>query len=271
MQATIKPMFRKASFSPEKYAVFLSILAPKSEIKRGDISIRSMRKITVLLLWTRIQNFYTTVFLLILMRYDIRNMLILSIVIPTLGLTIFAQHGLISINSAHAQDETGQQQEREFSANLTGLAELPPVMTNASGQATFTLNEDGDEVSYDLEVQDVEGVVSAHIHWGNPLRNGPILVTLYDDNEPTDEVDGSLTDGDFTSVDVVAELPEREARVWQTLGQNMSGLITLMEEGRTYVNVHTLANPAGEIRGTIEEIQEVNTQENNDNGNNDDI
>lgn len=202
------------------------------------------------------------------MRYDISH--VLALLTVCVGLAIFAQNGLISLNSVYAQDETGQQQEREFIANLTGQAEVPPVVTNASGQATFTLNEDGDEVSYDLEVQDIEEVVSAHIHWGNSLRNGPIMVILYDDDEPTDEVDGSLTDDDFTSEDVETELPQREALVWQTLGQNMSSLVALMEEGRTYVDVHTLANPEGEIRGTIAEVQEVNNQEGSDDGNNDD-
>lgn len=188
----------------------------------------------------------------------------------TLSFTVFTQIGVIPVTDvAYAQDDTGEGQEQEFTANLTGQAEIPPVITNASGQATLTLNEDGDEVSYDLEVQGIEGVDSAHIHWGNPMRNGPILVTLYDDDEPTDEVDGSLTDGDFTIEDVEAELPEQEALVWQNLGQNISSLITLMEQGRTYVNVHTVANPDGEIRGTIEEILEVNNQENSDNSNND--
>jgi CHRD domain len=32
----------------------------------------------------------------------------------------------------------------------------------------------------------------------------------------------------------------------------LSDLITLMENGQAYVNVHTEQNPEGEIRGTIE-------------------
>ena len=35
-------------------------------------------------------------------------------------------------------------------------------------------------------------------------------------------------------------------------GQNMTDLVDAIEGGQTYVNVHTEANPPGELRGTID-------------------
>ena len=47
------------------------------------------------------------------------------------------------------------QQDQEFIANLTGDSEVPPVTTNSSGSAEFELNDDGDEMSYDLDAEDI--------------------------------------------------------------------------------------------------------------------
>jgi CHRD domain len=136
-----------------------------------------------------------------------------------------------------------QQQAQEFSANLTGDSEVPPVTTNATGSAEFELNDDGDEMSFDLVVEDIEGVLFAHIHQGSESENGPIVVTLFNATDgPTDEIDGTLESGDFTAEDFEGPLQ----------GQNMTDLVDLIVGGQAYVNVHTEANPPGEIRGTIE-------------------
>jgi hypothetical protein len=136
-----------------------------------------------------------------------------------------------------------EQQAQEFSANLTGDSEVPPVTTNATGSAEFELNDDGDEMSYDLEVEDIEGGLFAHIHQGSDSENGPIVVTLFNATDgPTDEIDGTLESGTFTSEDFEGPLQ----------GQNMTDLVDAIEGGQAYVNVHTEANPPGEVRGTIE-------------------
>jgi hypothetical protein len=136
-----------------------------------------------------------------------------------------------------------EQQDQEFSANITGDSEVPPVTTNATGSAEFELNDDGDEMSYDLEVEDIEGVLFAHIHQGSESENGPIVVTLFNATDgPTDEIDGTLESGTFTSEDFEGPLQ----------GQNMTDLTDAIEGGQAYVNVHTEVNPPGELRGTID-------------------
>lgn len=162
--------------------------------------------------------------------------------------------GVVSIPNSHAQNQTAgtegqqpaaeqQQQEQDFTANLTGDEEVPPVTTNATGTADFTLNEDGDEMSYDIEVEDLEGATQAHIHQGGENENGDIVVWLANETEPTDEIDGTLDSGAFTAEDFVGPLQ----------GQNMSDLVDAINGGQAYANVHTESNPGGEIRGTIEQ------------------
>jgi hypothetical protein len=119
--------------------------------------------------------------------------------------------------------------------------QVPPVTTNATGLAELELNDDSDEISYDIQVEDIEGATQAHIHQGSEGENGDVVVSLFNSSEPTNVNDGTLEDGDFTSEDFVGPLQ----------GQNMSALVELMDNGQAYVNVHTEANPDGEIRGTI--------------------
>lgn len=195
--------------------------------------------------------------------------LLLSTLLAAIILT-GAAVSVVGIPIAHAQNQTagtqGQQpaaeqvqQDQEFTANLTGDSEVPPVTTNATGTADFELNDDGDEMSYDLEVEDIEGVLFAHIHQGSDSENGPIVVTLFNASEPTDEVDGTLESGTFEAEDFEGPLQ----------GQNMTDLVDAVEGGQAYVNVHTEVNPPGEIRGTIE-VAPAAASDDGDNDDNDD-
>jgi hypothetical protein len=192
-------------------------------------------------------------------RTSIRGLLLSTLLAATV---LTGAVGVVSIPAVHAQNQTAgaqdqqpaaeqQQQEQDFTANLTGDAEVPPVTTNATGTADFTLNEDGDEMSYDIEVEDLEGVLQAHIHQGSDSENGDIVVWLANESEPTDEIDGTLDSGNFAAEDFVGPLQ----------GQNMSDLVDAIDGGQAYVNVHTEANPGGEIRGTIEQAPAASTSD----------
>jgi CHRD domain len=182
-------------------------------------------------------------------RTSLRGLLLSTLMAATIlgGAAI----SVVGIPVAHAQNQTAgqvpaaepEQQDQEFTANLTGDSEVPPVTTNATGSAEFELNDDADEMSYDLEVEDIEGVLFAHIHQGSDSENGPIVVTLFNATDgPTDEIDGTLESGTFTAEDFEGPLQ----------GQNMTDLVDAINGGQAYVNVHTEANPPGEVRGTIE-------------------
>lgn len=126
-----------------------------------------------------------------------------------------------------------------FRTHLSGDEEVPPVETDAQGQAIFKFNKDITELSFKLNVANIEDVVAAHIHCAPEGVNGPIGVTLF--NGGPVSPDGVLAEGTVTVPDTDNECN------WADL----EDVQTAMKNGYTYVNVHTLANPAGEVRGQI--------------------
>ena len=137
-------------------------------------------------------------------------------------------------------------QNRNFRTHLSGENEVPPVETDARGQATFHLDKTGEELSYKLIVANIEDVTMTHIHLGGPDENGPVVVWLYPEDGPPPALiegrfDGVLAEGTITDADLVGELD----------GASLDDLVAEIRDGNTYVNVHTVAHPAGEIRGQI--------------------
>lgn len=126
----------------------------------------------------------------------------------------------------------------EFSATLSGSGEVPPVTTNGSGTATFEI--DGNAIDFTLNATGLTNVTAAHIHGPAAVGvNAGIIVGLFN-AQAEGAWDGSKT-GSFTVADFNG-------------GQSintMTALIELLRTGQAYVNVHTAANPGGEIRGQI--------------------
>lgn len=131
--------------------------------------------------------------------------------------------------------EKHEETVRDFRAELAGENEVPPVNTDAEGRADFKLDSDEDILKFDLKVDDIVDVVAAHIHLAPVGVNGPVSVTLFDG--PTTSEDGRLARGEIRPADVNIV--------------DFDGLLAEMRAGDTYVNVHTTANPSGEIRGQI--------------------
>ena len=126
-----------------------------------------------------------------------------------------------------------------FVTNMTGQEEVPPVDTQAVGEAILTqdlpLNQ---TVHYFVNVTGIEGVSQGHIHSGAEGENGPIVVTLFNFDSPQNEV---LRNSNFTASNLEGPMQ----------GKPMSDLIAAMNNGSTYINVHTEQNPEGEIRGQL--------------------
>ena len=132
-----------------------------------------------------------------------------------------------------------------FQAYLSGKKEVPPVNTKAQGKATFNLGKNGDSIHYKITVSNLENVNMAHIHEGASGSDGPIVVWLYPSAPPAKLIsgitNGVLIEGTITSANLVGPLK----------GKTISDLMKDIKSGKAYVNVHTMQNPAGEIRGQI--------------------
>jgi hypothetical protein len=141
---------------------------------------------------------------------------------------------------------------QNFTARLSGAAEVPPRATDATGVATFQLSDDGTRISYAVSVSNIENVVASHIHCGAKGVNGPVGVTLFMGAPGGGPINGTLAKGTITAPD------PGNLCGWADL----AAVVAAMNSGNTYVNVHTNDGvaptntgpgdfPGGEIRGQI--------------------
>lgn len=130
-----------------------------------------------------------------------------------------------------------------YTASLSGANEVPPVETDASGIFIGGYNSTDDTFDWDLDAQGAEFTMG-HIHLGEPGENGPIVVTLFmvgEEEDPTTDVDlaGSVSFEDLEN----------------DLEDNWPAFLDALENGELYVNLHSVDNPAGEIRGQLLPLQ----------------
>lgn len=139
--------------------------------------------------------------------------------------------------------------EREFKIGLTGGAERPtPVTTQASGFAEVELKDL--LIKFEVEVCNIQHVTQAHIHVGSAAVAGPVIIFLYPGTGPADPT-GAFSAEDCerlsSGVRTPANLIPRPAQGIN----NWNDFVNAFMAGNTYVNVHTTANPGGEIRGQL--------------------
>ena len=112
-----------------------------------------------------------------------------------------------------------------FMATLNGASETPPTTSAGTGMAMATLDTNTKLFKYTLEYSKLTGpALAAHFHGpADPGASGPPVVMI--PAPVTSPLKGSQTLTDAQIADLVA--------------------------GKWYVNVHTAANPPGEIRGQV--------------------
>ena len=106
---------------------------------------------------------------------------------------------------------------------LSGSQEVPPVNTTATGSGILTVVMDR-SMSGTVTTSGIAGT-AAHIHLGAAGANGPVIIPL---NKTADNV---------WSVPSGIRLNDAQYEAYKL--------------GNLYVNVHSAANPNGEIRGQV--------------------
>ena len=136
-----------------------------------------------------------------------------------------------------------QEAAQVFSAVLGGQNEVPPVVTNGSGNVTLTV--DGNTVTIAGSYSDLSGpATAAHIHGPAPAgQNAGVLFTLTVTEGATagsGTLSGTTTDFEVDNPPGVSTQQDQSLR-----------LSDLLASGEAYINVHTANNPPGEIRGQL--------------------
>ena len=106
---------------------------------------------------------------------------------------------------------------------LGGNQEVPPVSTAATGSGTLTVLMDR-SMTGTVTTSGIAGT-AAHIHMAAPGHNGPVIVPL------------NRTADNMWSVPASIRLNDAQYEAYKL--------------GNLYVNVHSAANPGGEIRGQV--------------------
>jgi hypothetical protein len=153
--------------------------------------------------------------------------------------TIVVAAGLAGGFVAHASAQT-----YTLTTTLTGAGENPAVNTGAFGSATVTVDMRNRTVTYEVTVYNLpSGVAASHIHIGAIGTNGPVVVNLAPPVPASNEFafSGTVKDTEFVINAGTQNIGIRSAddTFQAILGNN------------SYVNVHSAANPAGEIRGQL--------------------
>jgi hypothetical protein len=148
-----------------------------------------------------------------------------------------------------------------FVGNLTGANEVPPVPSSATGLATVVL----DAAAQTLQINATfSGLTSntnaAHIHCCAPLgTNAGVATTV----PAFPGFPLGVTSGSFTSAVFDLTQPTIYNPAFVTLQggltQAEAALIAGILNGTTYLNIHTVNFPGGEIRGQLQAVPEPTT------------
>lgn len=151
-------------------------------------------------------------------------------------------------------------------ANLTGSQVIEPTESQATGTATLELNSEGN-IDYSLTISNLDfgewaeegtpqtpdsehdDVTAIHIHTGEQGINGPHAFNVLATNEQ-DETDLDIAFNEDDSVTLSGIWSQNEKEIPESLIDFFDGGVPRTESD-FYFQVHTEANPTGEIRGQI--------------------
>ena len=142
-------------------------------------------------------------------------------------------NGRIYLNIHTAANPSGEIRGQVFltagggmTSNLDGMQEVPAVVTSSKGTGQYTLTRGG--LGFNIAVNGLSGAITgAHFHLGEAGKAGPVVFDI-----------GSSVMGN----NIVG--------YWRPV-VTIDSLFNALLNGRIYVNIHTAANPGGEIRGQV--------------------
>ena len=157
------------------------------------------------------------------------------------------------------EEEPADEEDAEtlvYIAELSGSNEVPPVENTVTGECKFIWSPGTvfSGITYYIQMSNpgmipLLGALGAHLHCGSEDENGPVIATL------VQTIEGGTTASDLSFSGVLAD--GSFADTTTACGSNIEELLQAMEDGNVYVNVHSIANPGGEVRGPIGRNEET--------------
>jgi hypothetical protein len=111
-----------------------------------------------------------------------------------------------------------------YISNLNGVQLVPMITSPAIGLGTFKISKSGKRANFHIVADSLSGAItSAHLHTGAPGTNGGVAIDL------STFISGNVISGEF----------------------DPTAILTDLKAGNIYLNLHTAANPNGEVRGQL--------------------
>jgi Cu/Zn superoxide dismutase len=117
-----------------------------------------------------------------------------------------------------------------FASTINGAQETPAINTNAFGLGVFNLAQHGGTLQFHIVASGLSGAITgAHLHMGAMGIGGGVVVDL------STYVNGNVISGSIDTSSIT----------------NSAMFLNNLMMGNIYFNIHTAANPNGEIRGQL--------------------
>jgi hypothetical protein len=146
----------------------------------------------------------------------------------------------------------------QIGALLTGYEESPSVSTTASGEFTATIAPGGTVISYTETYSGLQApVTQSHIHVGQLGVNGSVVIFLCQtaaNPDPTGLAPHCPQEGTVSGTITAANVIAGATASQQLAAKDLAAVLTAIQAGAAYANVHTSVSPGGEIRGQIRTI-----------------
>ena len=152
--------------------------------------------------------------------------------------------GIVAVSLAFVAATPDKGKGHKFRAELRGDQEVPPVDTDTSGKFRIRFSDDFSSATVRFDIEDGVRITQAHLHCGDEGVNGPVVVFIAGFHDRGWDIDGRWIDG-VTVTD--------ENIVNTSCGTTLRDIAQAIEDGRIYVNAHSVAHPSGEIRGQLDE------------------
>jgi len=139
--------------------------------------------------------------------------------------TTFVRSGLAALACTVLLSAPALAASINLKADLKSSNEVPPVDSKGSGSVTATFDTASKQLSWKGSVSGLSGpATAAHFHSAESGKNGAVVVPIAGADKGSSE--GAATLNEAQAEELVA--------------------------GKCYVNIHTAANKAGEVRGQVQ-------------------
>ena len=161
------------------------------------------------------------------------------------------------VTRANADQGSG----RRLRATLQGFNETPANSTPATGSFRAVISDDETSITFELNYSGlVADSLFAHIHLGQKGVAGGVMIFFCDNSNPPHSTrscptrEGTVT-GTVTSADVLG--PDGQG----IAPGDFAKVVEAIRSGVTYVNVHSVKFPPGEIRGQVRVVDRHNNKD----------